>query len=34
VHYAEAFEIERFVWDLSAGAIAAPSVEIVFEGVS
>jgi LmbE family N-acetylglucosaminyl deacetylase len=33
VHYAEAFEIERFVWDLSAGAIAAPSVEIVFEGV-
>src|SRR2546429_633714 len=33
VHYAEAFEIERFVWDLSAGAIAAPAVEIVFEGV-
>jgi LmbE family N-acetylglucosaminyl deacetylase len=34
VHYAEAFEIERFVWDLSAGAIAAPTMEILFEGVS
>ena len=33
VHYAEAFEIERFVWDLSAGAIAAPALEMVLEGV-
>jgi len=33
VHYAEAFEIERFVWDLSAGAIVAPAAEILLEGV-
>ena len=33
VHYAEAFEIERFVWDLSAGAIVAPAAEVLLEGV-